>query len=249
MTKTSQEVAAELADFYRTGAAPVHPSHETAVKGGLYDASETQAAATHLNAEILPGSWRDYEMRGVPTIQWPEHVMAEFIEDQSKPQPSIFDDPRLRQVSPPKENIVMTSNDVPTMVSPADYVAVINQLCRDVFQGNVDAGWWTDIKTGETLVGKDAYGRDRRNVGELLCLVHSEVSEAMEGYRKSLMDDKLPHRTMLEVELADTIIRICDIAGAHNLDLGGAIAEKRKYNASRADHKIENRLSDNGKLF
>ncbi len=116
----------------------------------------------------------------------------------------------------------------------------LNQLSKDVHENNVQAGWWTDLKTGKP---KD------RNVGELLCLVHSEVSEAMEGYRKGLQDDKLPHRTMFEVELADVIIRICDIAGKFNLDLDGAIAEKRAYNANRADHKIENRLKDNGKKF
>ena len=47
-----------------------------------------------------------------------------------------------------------------------------------------------------------------RNVGELLCLIHSEISEAMEGARKDLMDTHLTHRSMMEVELADAIIRI-----------------------------------------
>lgn len=83
----------------------------------------------------------------------------------------------------------------------------------------------------------------------MLCLVHSEVSEAMEGHRKNLMDDKLPHRKMFEVELADAIIRILDIAGAHELDLGGAIVEKLQYNMFRPDHKIENRLKEDGKKY
>ncbi len=121
-----------------------------------------------------------------------------------------------------------------------EQVKAINDLSQDVHNDNVLAGWWTDLATGQK---KD------RNVGELLCLTHSELSEAMEGYRKNLPDDKLPHRSMFEVELADTLIRIFDIAGAHNLDLGGAIAEKRKYNSKREDHKIENRLKDNGKKF
>jgi len=116
----------------------------------------------------------------------------------------------------------------------------LNQLSKDVHAQNVAAGWWTDLETGKP---KD------RNVGELLCLVHSEVSEAMEGYRKGLQDDKLPHRTMFEVELADVIIRICDIAGKFNLDLDGAIAEKRAYNSTRKDHSISNRLKNNGKKF
>lgn len=116
----------------------------------------------------------------------------------------------------------------------------INDLSKTIHENNVKAGWWTDLKTGV---------KKERNVGELICLVHSELSEAMEGHRKNLMDDKLPHRKAFEVELADTLIRIFDIAGAHNLDLGGAMAEKMAYNAKREDHKIENRLKNGGKAY
>lgn len=116
------------------------------------------------------------------------------------------------------------------------------------------SGWWTDIMSGRSLVGEYAYMKTPgllppRNIGELLCLVHSEVSEAMEGVRKNLMDDKLPHRPMLEVELADAVIRCFDMAGGLQLDLAGAIAEKLAYNAKRADHKIENRTAVGGKKF
>lgn len=116
----------------------------------------------------------------------------------------------------------------------------INQLSKEIHQENIEAGWWTDLVTGQK---KD------RNVGELLCLIHSEISEAMEGYRKNLPDDKLPHRKMFEVELADTLIRIFDLAGAYKLDLEGAIEEKRQYNNKREDHKLENRKKQNGKKF
>lgn len=104
----------------------------------------------------------------------------------------------------------------------------------------LEAGWWTDIQTGEPI---------DRNVGELLCLIHSEISEAMEGHRKGLMDDKLPHRPMIEVELADAIIRIADMAGKLKLDVGGAIAEKMAFNAVRPDHKIESRRAADGKKY
>lgn len=111
-------------------------------------------------------------------------------------------------------------------------------------------GWWTELGTGQDLTSK-GYPKiqPNKNVGELLCLVHSEVSEAMEGHRKLLMDDKLPHRTMLEVELADVVIRVFDLSGGLDLDVAGAIAEKLAYNAKRADHQIENRRAEGGKKF
>ena len=71
----------------------------------------------------------------------------------------------------------------------------------------------------------------------------------MEGARKGLSDDKLPSRTMEEVELADTLIRIFDYAGGFGLDLGGALVEKLAYNAKRADHKPAARIAPGGKKW
>jgi NTP pyrophosphatase (non-canonical NTP hydrolase) len=148
-----------------------------------------------------------------------------------------------------------------------------------------------------------------RNKGELLMLVTSELAEAMEGVRKNLPDDKLPHRKMVEVELADVVIRCLDYAGGFslpivqtaspimtdneaeslfrindfvtrtyaaaqdkadvwesrllsgvilgcyaycdkfNLDLNGALQEKREFNKTRKDHTWEARAGENGKKF
>ena len=127
----------------------------------------------------------------------------------------------------------------------------INKLQKDIHDSNAVAGWWTDLETGINLANEARKGTrlGKAIVAEKLCLIHSEVSEAMEGARKNLPDDKLPHRPMIEVELADAVIRILDLCGALELDIDGAINEKRTYNSKREDHKIENRLKANGKAY
>jgi hypothetical protein len=79
------------------------------------------------------------------------------------------------------------------------------QLATQVHEAN--RKWWTNLETGDYPI--------ERNTNELLMLVVSELAEAMEGHRKNLVDDKLPHRKMIEVELADALIRLLDIAGRY----------------------------------
>ena len=124
-------------------------------------------------------------------------------------------------------------------------------ICHDAA---ADAGWWRHDKRDIRIVMTAPHCDSDRLLGgalvaQKLCLIHSEISEAMEGHRKGLQDDKLPHRPMIEVELADAVIRICDLAGALNLDLGGAITEKLAYNANRPDHKPEARAATGGKAY
>jgi NTP pyrophosphatase (non-canonical NTP hydrolase) len=116
----------------------------------------------------------------------------------------------------------------------------LNTIVNECHGRSVRAGWYHDPKTGEPLT---------RNVGEMLALVHSEVSEALEGHRKNLPDAHLPERKSIEVELADALIRIADIAGFLKLDLGGAYVAKILYNAHRSDHKPEARAAAGGKAF
>jgi NTP pyrophosphatase (non-canonical NTP hydrolase) len=130
-----------------------------------------------------------------------------------------------------------TIQHLPIQALHANRINEVQGVCHGLAK---EAGWWSDLETGEPL---------ERNKAELLCLIHSEISEAMEGVRKGLMDDKLPHRSMEEVELADAMIRILDYAGAYDLDVGGALVEKLVYNAERSDHKPENRIKEGGKKF
>ena len=100
--------------------------------------------------------------------------------------------------------------------------------------------WWVDLETGEPI---------NRNVGEVLALIHSEISEALEGHRRDLMDNHLPHRKMFTAELADAIIRILDCAAHLAPDLEEVLMEKLEYNRNRCDHKEESRRLANGKKY
>lgn len=126
----------------------------------------------------------------------------------------------------------------------ADMLAAALNLGVDVCHGLAkEAGWWVDLATGQSIKERPYCFSNK------LALIHSEVSEALEGDRKNLMDDKLPHRHMREVELADVVIRVFDLAGAYGMDLGGAITEKLLYNKQRADHRLENRGKEHGKAY
>lgn len=54
---------------------------------------------------------------------------------------------------------------------------------------------------------------------------------------------------MIEVELADAMIRIGDLACYLGLDVGGAVVEKMAFNATRKDHTLEARRAAGGKGF
>lgn len=75
----------------------------------------------------------------------------------------------------------------------------LQQLAKRVHEANIK--WWQDPETGKPI---------KRNPYELVALIVSELSECLEGERRNLWDDKLPHRKMAEVEMADAYIRVLD---------------------------------------
>lgn len=120
-------------------------------------------------------------------------------------------------------------------------IKTLTGLLREAHERAVTSGWW-----GEYNENADPVFR-RYWVAAKIALVHSEVSESLEAFRKDAMDDHLPHRKGIEVEFADAIIRMFDLAGGLGLDLEGAIVEKMAYNSQRADHKSAVRGMTGGK--
>lgn len=104
--------------------------------------------------------------------------------------------------------MVMELQQTGAVANSARFAQDFTDAC---FNASYASGWWTDIKTGEDLPC---------DVDLKMSLVHSEISEALEGARKNLMDDKLPHRTMLEVEIADVAIRLGDLVGRIEKEIG-----------------------------
>jgi NTP pyrophosphatase (non-canonical NTP hydrolase) len=157
---------------------------------------------------------------------------ANFVYDDDKKLGSYLTRPLMSETEYDYELTVeeMLSDMKSYQDSIADIAMIIHQLNKR---------WWFD-KDGNKL---------NRNKGELLALIHSEVSECLEGERKGLMDDHLPYRKMAEVELADIFIRLLDYAEGFGYDIAGAIVEKLFYNNSRKDHTYEEREKANGKKF
>jgi NTP pyrophosphatase (non-canonical NTP hydrolase) len=100
------------------------------------------------------------------------------------------------------------------------FVLHFNALAAVIHAWATDKGFWQP-------------GQDR-NDGEMIALMHSELSEALEAIRQGHpRDDKLPQYLSIEVELADCIIRIMDMAAARGYNVGQAIIDKMAYNQNR----------------
>lgn len=99
------------------------------------------------------------------------------------------------------------------------FIEEFSEVQRRVHKNAVDHGWW----------------EEHRNKGELLCLMHSEISEAMEAIRrkKPKLSEKIPKFLEVEEELADVIIRIMDMSEYYGYNISSAVLHKHLYNINR----------------
>ena len=97
------------------------------------------------------------------------------------------------------------------------FIAAMFKMGDDIVGVNRDNGW--DVSTPESW-------EEKGKIPTKLCLVFTEVAEAMEAYRKNDPENFLE-------ELADTVIRVMDLASGMGLDLGSAVVKKNQKNKAR----------------
>jgi hypothetical protein len=134
---------------------------------------------------------------------------------------------------------------------------MFDHLVEVVHKANFARGWWEvggrDLrpKSFDYTVPHQALHTILMNhiVATKIALIHSEISEGLEAFRKDLNDDKLTDRPGLEVELIDTIIRCLDLLGAFGYTAGETFVRVMQNNATRPDHDPAARAQKGGKKF
>jgi NTP pyrophosphatase (non-canonical NTP hydrolase) len=108
--------------------------------------------------------------------------------------------------------------------SNEEFIKSFNTVQQACFDNAEAHGWWDEDRT----------------FGDLIALIHTELSEAFEEYREGHLIDEVYYSEQkpdkpegVGVELADAVIRIMDLAGYFGIDLATLILEKHAYNVTR----------------
>ncbi len=109
-------------------------------------------------------------------------------------------------------------DELPMSMDPQEFVEAWGQVEEDVHQIALDHGWWDKP----------------RSEGDIIALMHSELSEALEAVRHgNPPSTKAAGFSELEEELADVVIRMMDWARHAGLNVAGAVVAKIEHNRSR----------------
>lgn len=141
-----------------------------------------------------------------------------------------------------------------SMYETATFLETMEKIRDKCHQNSVNKGFWDekiDKLRNESGVYLDV-ARKPWNFGEKLMLIVSEIGEMFEAWRQNKVEcDKpidLPDETVtlatgetgkrrmtaVEEEMADVFIRLFDLCGKLDLDVGRIILAKMAYNETRS---------------
>ena len=190
----------------------------------------TVYVATQEQIVSLMQSYRSSDELAFTDMKIGDFIALKTAEAMERIAAATHDASDPAQVDEAIKNEIMTVAQDAALQAIMDKVALIDNLAVSVHSMNVKAGWWNNIKTGEDLHGV-------RNVGELLALKHSEVSEANDAD-----EDMMPALLDLQIAVTYAIAEQND-RDRRMLELHSALSRAMEYyrKGNKADDKLTHR--------